>query len=215
MNKALVDAANEARKLNEPIAAPMAEIRDTAQWYTVNSQMPEIQKVLTETTGSAHRVYRPSESSGMNWERLPMLTKDALRRELYRIRAIGEEIDRQREQQQQEAERRQVRKQILTPWLATGDEPECCNPASATSEANREQEQRDLMTKYQTDAIRPYFMPRPATEITSDFLIAVAAGRHTDEAIALHVRTVAQQWTVGAIAARIEENERRHNNREG
>lgn len=66
---------------------PMAEERDTAQWYTVNSGMEEIRAAL-----KPFPVFR--YGSLVSWRELPQPAKDALRRELYRIRAIGEASER-------------------------------------------------------------------------------------------------------------------------
>ncbi len=78
---ALDEAVKIFRQAHPPApAAPMAEERDTAQWYVVNSQMAEIRAIVGD-----HR--------GGGWNTLGEAIREALRRELYRIRSIGEGID--------------------------------------------------------------------------------------------------------------------------
>lgn len=57
-------------------AAPMADERETAQWYTVNSQMKEIKDVLARSS---------SNVKAYGWQQLSNATKSALREELHRI----------------------------------------------------------------------------------------------------------------------------------
>ncbi|HTF68655.1 MAG TPA: hypothetical protein VK638_38855 [Edaphobacter sp.] len=69
------------KSLKEQAEPPMADERETAQWYIVNSQMKEIQAIV-------------ADRRGRGWSTLPQDVRDALRAELHRIRSIGEEIDR-------------------------------------------------------------------------------------------------------------------------
>lgn len=70
-------------KANQP--KPMADERETAQWYVVNSGMAEIRAIVT-----AEVVAKYGQYGGMPmWNKLPVERRDALRYELTRIRAIA------------------------------------------------------------------------------------------------------------------------------
>lgn len=68
----------------------MADERDTAQWYTVNSQCIEVQSVIeTLTLSDRRQCYQFGQL--VNWHRLPAQVKDGLRRQLHNIRLLGGE----------------------------------------------------------------------------------------------------------------------------
>lgn len=79
-----LNAAREyyAQQLRDHEQGLMADQRETAQWYTVNSGMPEIAAIVA----NVQKVY-----GGLpGWNRLPEDVRLALRVELARIRQHGE-----------------------------------------------------------------------------------------------------------------------------
>ena len=63
----------------------MADERDTAQWYTCNSQSVEVQAVIeTLTISDRRQCYQFGQL--VNWHRLPAEVKTGLRRQLERVR---------------------------------------------------------------------------------------------------------------------------------
>ena len=95
-NAALLASADMRPKLNtvEALTAPaMADERETAQWYTVNSQCAEIGWVFDGLTLADRRqCYQFGQL--VNWARLPLPVKDALRRQLHAVRLMGLESGR-------------------------------------------------------------------------------------------------------------------------
>jgi cytochrome c553 len=63
----------------------MADERETAQWYTCNSQSIEVQAVIeTLTLADRRQCYQFGQL--VNWHRLPAEVKDGLRRQFERMR---------------------------------------------------------------------------------------------------------------------------------